>query len=143
MKKFNLVLLAALFGSSFVACSPSTGDFDFETPDNSDTGNLTITAVRNDGTTVTFISVPDCETINDVDSWYENIYEITIGKSQNDLDFSRFRDSESLKNSIRSTFRNRYVIYRRSSGSDKLYELEITDTDVLLKATDTESESAR
>jgi len=149
MKKFNLVLLvlvAALFGSSLVACTNSaSGGFDFKTPENSGTGNSNneITAQRDNGDTVKFISVPDCATVEEVESWYETTYENTINKASNNLDFNRFVDFENLKNNIRTKFYYRYIIYRRSGVPDKLYELVINGTDVSLIATDTSSATAK
>lgn len=148
MKKFNLVLLvlvAVLFGSSFVACTNSAsgglGDFEFEAPENSGTGNSNneITAQRDNGDTIKFIPVPDCATVEEVEFWYETTYENTITKASNNLDFNRFVDSENLKNNIRTKFCCRYIIYRRSGVPDKLYELVINGTDVSLIATDTSS----
>jgi hypothetical protein len=139
MKKFNLVLLvlvAALFGSSFVACSPSTGGFDDpETPAETPAESY-VTAVYDDGIVATFIPVPGCTTVEEVEAQLGN-----VDKATNPLDFSWFRDSEIVKNRIRNSdlYRfNKYIIVNDDCG-DALYELEITDTDVLLKATYTES----
>ena len=133
MKKFNLVLLvlvAALFGSSLVACSNEYSG-DPETPAES-----YVTAVYDDGTVATFIPVPGCTTVEEVETQLGN-----VSKATNPLDFSWFRDSEIVKNRIRKSdlYRfNKYIIVNDDCG-DMLFELEITDTDVLLKATYTES----
>lgn len=124
-----MVLIAALFGSSFVACSNGdSGSDDSEIPAES-----YVTAVYDDdGTVATFIPVPGCTTVEEVEAQLGN-----VGKAADLLDFSWFRDSEIVKNRIRNSdlYRfNKYII-RRYDGDDVLFELEITDTDVLLKAT--------
>ena len=126
-----MVLIAALFGSSFVACSNGISD-DPETP-----AEPYIEAVYDDdGTVATFIPVPGCTTVEEVEAQLGN-----VGKAVGPLDFSWFRDSEIVKNRIRNSnlYRfNKYIIFRYA-GNDMLFELEITDTDVLLKATYTGS----
>ena len=126
-----MVLIAALFGSSLVACSNGYSG-DPEIP-----AEPYIEAVYDDdGTVATFIPVPGCTTVEEVEAQLGN-----VGKATDLLDFSWFRDSEIVKNRIRNSdlYRfNKYIIYRYD-GDDVLFELEITDTDVLLKATYTES----
>ena len=135
MKKFNLVLLvlvAALFGSSLVACSNGYSGFgDPETP----TESYIEAVYDDDGTVATFIPVPGCTTVGEVEAQFRNVSLTT-----DSLNFGFFRDSEIVKNRIRNSdlYRfNKYII-RRYDDADALFELEITDTDVLLKATDPE-----
>lgn len=142
MKKFNLVLLvlvAALFGSSLVACNHSAGYSGFDDPETP--AESYVTAVYNDdGTVATFIPVPGCTTVEEVEIQFGNNV-VTV----DDLDFTWFEDYEIVKNRIHDSdlYRfNKYIIFRYD-GDDALYELEITDTDVLLKATATNTESAR
>ena len=134
MKKFNLVLLvlvAALFGSSLVACSNGYSSFDGpETP-------AYVTAVYDDdGTVATFIPVPGCTTVEEVEAQLGN-----VGIAIAPLDFSWFRDSEIVKNRIRNSdlYRfNKYIIYRYDAD-DMLFELVINETGVSLVATAPES----
>ena len=136
MKKFNLVLLvlvAVLFGSSFVACSNYNSS--------SDDLESYITAVYDDDETVaTFISVPGCTTVSEVEAQFGNV-DTAIAP----LDFSWFRDSEIVKNRIRNSnlYRfNKYIIYRYD-GDDVLFELDINGTDLLKAISNTNTESAR
>ena len=146
MKKFNLVLLvlvAVLFGSGFVACTNSASDFDL--PENSGTGNSNnesyVTAVYDDDETVaTFIPVPGCTTVSEVEAQFGNV-DTAIAP----LDFNWFRDSEIVKNRIRNSdlYRfNKYIIYRYD-GDDVLFELDINGTDLLKAISNTNTESAR
>lgn len=125
-------MVAALFGSSLVACSNGYSGFDTpETP----TESYIEAVYDDDGTVATFIPVPGCSNVAEV----EDQYDVTL--TSGPLNFGFFRDSEIVKNRIRNSdlYRfNKYII-RRYDGADALYELEITDTDVLLKATYTES----
>ncbi|MBQ2465848.1 MAG: hypothetical protein II507_12820, partial [Treponema sp.] len=83
-----MVLIAALFASSFVACSNGYSG-DPETPAES-----YVTAVHNDdGTVATFIPVPGCTTVEEVEAQLGN-----VGKATDPLNFGFFRDSEIVKN---------------------------------------------
>lgn len=134
-----MVLIAALFGSSFVACSnPSSGSSDEADASNSESY---ITAVYDDDETVaTFIPVPDCTTVEEVKAQFRNVYTAAAP-----LDFSSFRDSEIVKSRIRNSdlYRfNKYIIYRYD-GVDGLFELDINGTYLLKAVSNTNTESAR
>lgn len=143
MKKFNLVLLvlvAALFGSSLVACSNAVSG-DPETPTES-----YVTAVDSFGAVVTFIPVPGCNTADEVKDRPE--YS-SADCAQASLNFDlRFGDRANVvKNSIFTNslyHNNEYIVYRYNDGSDpdEIYKLEIDNGDIALVGV-TAPESAR
>lgn len=145
MKKFNLVLLvlvAVLFGSSFVACSNGYSGFDDpETPAES-----YVTAIVDiDGAVVTFIPCPNCSTIEDVRSQFGYTGE-TLATGSNELvidDF--FRNYEDVNDRIRSNesyYNGEFIILKDFDVFDTVYILDTTGTYVVLTAV-TAPESAR
>lgn len=137
-----MVLVAALFGSSLVACSNLSDSSDTGSTPAADASNneSCIAATVVDGTKVKFLPVTgsNAPTEDSDGKFFINDYEVSLATADSAIDSSTFRDSENIKRSIleKDSFHNKYIIMRFEDNTNILFELEITDTDdVLLKAT--------
>lgn len=138
-----MVLIAALFGSSFVACSNGdSGSDDSEIPAES------YVTAEYAGIGITFIPVSGSSTITEnVDGHHVvNGYEVNFPEEP--LDFDDITDPVSVKNRIHRSnslyHNNDYIIivYDVEGCPNELYRLEITDEDVAFTVV-TAPESAR
>lgn len=138
-----MVLIAALFGSSLVACSNLSSGSSGSGSEDSDNPAFEATLV--DGTPVEFLPVIDSNPpTKDGNVYSIEGYKVVLAINDTAINSSTFKDSENVKNRIRedNLFHNKYIIIRYvEDNTNALYELEITDTgDVLLKKTWTRTE---
>lgn len=134
MKKFNLVLLvlvAALFGSSLVACANSaSGSFDFETPAES---YVTATFI-DDRTVATFRPFPGCSTVNEIEAQLRANVTYVLGPLNSEDLEDLFGDYEGIVNGILNNdlYHNNDYIVLIYGNVNELYKLEITDGAIVL-----------
>ena len=134
-------MIAALFGSSLIACNHSTGYSGFDSPETPTESY--VTAIDSLGAVVTFIPIPGCNTADEVKDRPEYSSASCAYVALNFV--SRFGDRANVvKNRIRTNslyHNNEYIVYRDNDESDSgvIYKLEITDTDISLVATAPES----
>lgn len=152
MKKFNLVLLvlvAALFGSSFVACSNlSSGSSDTGSTPEADASNsepYVKAIIDANGKKVTFKPCSGCTSVEEVkDQFGYTTY--TLGISFEGLPIDFFKDYEDVNDKIRENplyYNGEYIIFIAPDETDTLFILDTTDTYVSFKPAYSNTESAK